>query len=267
MSEPQNLSTAAAQPLIELRDAIVATMQDASFVVLEKVNWRVMPGDFWVVGGPQRSGKSDLMLLAAAVLPPANGSCKLFGMETRSFSEADLGKRLRVGFVGESGQLFNRLTVAENVALPLCYHKNLTPAGAAAEVKAVLDLVELSPLADVTPANVPANWRRRAVLARALIMKPDLLLLDNPLGGLASRHLFWWLRFLNQLWHGHEFFGGRPMTVVATTDDFRPWRDLPRQFAILRDKKFVPLGTWRQVETADDPMVKELLSLHPEPTT
>ena len=57
-----------------------------------------------------------------------------------------------------------------------------------------------------------ANWRQRAALARALILKPEVLLLDNPLAGLGARHLQWWLRFLDQLWRGHEWFGGRPMT-------------------------------------------------------
>ena len=64
--------------------------------------------------------------------------------------------------------------------------------------------MELTPFADVTPANVAANWRQRAALARALIFKPELLLLDNPLAGLGARHRQWWLRFLDQLWRGHE---------------------------------------------------------------
>ena len=267
MSEPQNIPTAPAQPVLEMRAVTVSAMRDASFVVVDHVDWAVAAGDFWVVGGPQHSGKTDLMFVAAGVLPPAAGSCKLFGLETRSFSEAELPKRLRVGFVAEGGQLFNRMTVAENVALPLRYHKNLSFADAAPGVKALLELMELSPLADVTPAHVPANWRHRAALARALIMKPDLLLLDNPLNGLAPRHQSWWIHFLDQLGRGHEFFGGRPMTIAATADDFHPWRDARRQFAALHDRQFIPLGTWKQVESCDDPAVRELLGPALEPIT
>ena len=58
--------------------------------------------------------------------------------------------------------------------------------------------MEFSPLADLTPANIAANWRQRAALARALIFKPEVLLLDNPLAGLGTRHWQWWLRFLDQ---------------------------------------------------------------------
>ena len=139
MSEPQNIPTAPAQPVLEMRAVTVSAMRDASFVVVDHVDWTVAAGDFWVVGGPQHSGKTDLMFVAAGVLPPAAGSCKLFGLETRSFSEAELPKRLRVGFVAEGGQLFNRMTVAENVALPLRYHKNLSFADAAPGVKALLE--------------------------------------------------------------------------------------------------------------------------------
>jgi ABC-type transporter Mla maintaining outer membrane lipid asymmetry ATPase subunit MlaF len=252
-------------PAIAMRGVGVSAMRDASVIVLEDVNWTVARGEFWVVGGPQHSGKSDLTLLAAGLMPPADGRCEIFGRDPQTFGEAQLAERLRVGFVPEEGRLFSHLTLAENVALPLRYHKNLAPDAAAAEVKALLDLMELTPFADLTPANVAANWRRRAALARALILKPELLLLDNPLGGLASRHFFWWLRFLDQLWRGHEFLGGQPMTISATTDDFRPWRNLPHRFAVLRDGQFIPLGSWRDVEISDDPAVKELLALELEP--
>jgi ABC-type transporter Mla maintaining outer membrane lipid asymmetry ATPase subunit MlaF len=87
------------------------------------------------------------------------------------------------------------------------------------------------------------------------------LLLDNPLAGLGARHLQWWLRFLDQLSRGHEHFGSKPMTIVATADDLRPWQNARRKFALLRDKKFIPLGSWNEVETANDPVVKELLAV------
>ena len=141
----------------------------------------------------------------------------------------------------------------------------ISRSGAAArEVQSLLELMELTPLADVTPANVATNWRQRAALARALILKPEVLLLDNPLSGLGGRHLQWWLRLLDLLWHGHEWSGGRPMTMVVTTDDLSRlagWQNADRKFALLRDKKFIPLGSWRAVEAGNDPVVKELLAV------
>ena len=89
-------------------------------------------------------------MMTAGLMPPVKGSYKLFGMETQSFGEAELAERLRVGFVFEGGQLFNHLTIRENVALPLQYHHDLPFAAAAQEVQTLLDLMELTPLADVT---------------------------------------------------------------------------------------------------------------------
>jgi ABC-type transporter Mla maintaining outer membrane lipid asymmetry ATPase subunit MlaF len=246
--------------VLEMRDVTVGAMRDASFTILEGVNWSVAAGEFWVVAGPEHSGKSDLLMLAAGLMAPAAGSYKLFGTETKTFGEAELAERLRVGFVFFGGQLFGQLTIAENVALPLRYQKNLTEAEVARPVELLLELLELTPFADSTPANVPANWRQRAALARALILRPEVLLLDNPLGGLGVRHRQWLVPFLDRLWRGHEHFGGRPLTVVATTDDLRPWQNAPRKFAVLRDKKFIPLGGWNDVETAGDAVVKELLA-------
>lgn len=253
-------------PAIEMRSVSVTAMRDASFTVVEDVSWSVAAGEFWVIAGQEHSGKSDLLKLAAGLMPPAAGSYKLFGTDTKNLGEAELAERLRAGFIFQGGQLFNQLTIAENVALPLRYHKDLTPDEMAREVQALLDLMELAPLADVTPPNITANWRLRAALARALVLKPEILLLDNPLVGLGARHSHWWLRFLDHLSRGHGQFGGKPMTLVVTADDLRPWQNARRNFALLRDKKFIPLGAWNEVETANDPIVKELLAVQVETT-
>lgn len=255
MSEHQNL------PAIEMRGVKVAAMRDASLTVVEDVNWSVAAGEFWVIAGPEHSGKSDLLMLAAGLMPPAAGAYKLFGNDPINFGEAELAERLRVGFVFQGGQLFNPLTIAGNVALPLQYQTNITAGEAARVARGLLELLELAPLADLTPSDIAAGWRQRAALARALILQPEILLLDNPLAGLGARHSHWWLRFLGQLSRGHGQFGGRPMTVVVTADDLRPWQGARRKFALLRDKKFIPLGDWDEMAAAGDPVVKELLAM------
>jgi ABC-type transporter Mla maintaining outer membrane lipid asymmetry ATPase subunit MlaF len=258
MNENQNPAA------IEMRDVSVGAMRDTSFTVVEDANWTVAPGEFWVIAGQQHSGKSDFLMLTAGLMAPVKGSCQLFGRDTRTFGEAELAGRLRVGLVFAGGQLFNHLTIRENVALPLQYHRNLSAGGAAPEVQTLLELMELTPLADITPANVSGNWLQRAALARALALKPELLLLDNPLGRLDARHRQWWLRFLDRLWRGHEWLGGKPVTLVATTDDLSRlagWRDEARRFALLKDKRFTALGSWSRVEASNDPVVKELLAV------
>ena len=261
MSETQNI------PAIEMRGVSIAAMRDASFTVVEDVNWPVAAGEFWIVAGQEHSGKSDLLMLAAGLMMPAAGSFKLFGNDTKDFGETELAERLRVGFVFQGGQLFNQLTIAENAALPLQYQKNFTAAEAAPEAQALLELMELTPLADVTPANIAAYWRQRAALARALILQPEILLLDNPLAGLGARHLQWWLHFLDQLSRGHGQFGGKQITIIASADDLRHWQNTRRKFALLRDKRFIRLGGWSEVETSDDFVVKELLAVQLETAT
>jgi phospholipid/cholesterol/gamma-HCH transport system ATP-binding protein len=246
--------------VIEMREVTIGTMRDLSATVLEQVNWSVARGEFWVVAGQQHSGKSDFLMTTAGLMPPAGGCYQFFGSETQIFDETRIADRLRMGFIFEHAQLFHFLTIAENVALPLQYHKNLPRDVAIQAVQELLELTELKAIADVTPANLPRSWHRRAGLARALTLQPEILLLDNPLGGMDARHSHWWIRFLDQLWHGHKLFGEKPMTVIATTDDLRPWRHDDRRFALLKEEEFVPLGSWKDMASMNEPVVKELLS-------
>jgi len=248
-------------PAMEMHGVTVSTRGDVDTVVVENVNWTVAPGDFWIVGGLQGAGKSDFMLTAGGLAGPTQGTYRFFGEEMPIFEDHRLPERLRLGFVFDGGQLFNRLTVAENVALPLRYHHNLTRAQADSEARRMLELTGLEPLADSTPGAIGRNWRKRVGLARALMLKPEVLLLDNPLAGLDLRHGNWWLKFLGELSRGHEFCDGRPMTLVVTADDLRPWRQCAKQFAALKDKRFLVLGSWEQIGAAPDELVQELLGV------
>jgi putative ABC transport system ATP-binding protein len=251
-----------ASPLlpIEMTGVGIATISEPDFIVLKDVNWSVANGEFWVVGAPQHSGKTDFLMTTAGLIPPAEGRYKFYGNETRIFDEARLADRLRMGFVFENAELFHYLTVAENVTLPLRYHRNLTPEDAAKATGELLELTDLKPIADASPANLPRSWHKRANLARALTLQPDILLADNPLGALDARHSLWWLKFFDQLNHAHQWLGGKALTIVVTTDDFRPWRGAKRRFALLKEKNFVPLGSWNDVISSDEPLVKELLA-------
>lgn len=192
-------------------------------------------------------------------MPPAGGSYRFFGEEMPIFEEARLKERLRLGMVFETGQLFNHLTVAENVALPLRYHRNLTRAQAEPEVQKFLEGMELGPWADGTPGAIGRNWQKRVGLARALALEPEVLIVDSPLTGLDLRHARWWLSFLDQLSKGHTLLGGRPVTLVVTAADLQPWKGRARQFAILRNKRLSVLGSWEQTESASDELIQELL--------
>src|SRR5262249_26255862 len=151
---------------------------------------------------------------------------------------AGVKERLRLGVVFENGQLFNHLTIWENISLPLRYHENLSKADVFDEVQNMLKIMSLEPWAESTPGAISRNWQKRAGLARALILKPDLWRVDNPFVGLDLRQMSWWMSFRDDLSRGHSLRGGQPLTLVVTTADLRPWRGQPRRFATIRDKRF-----------------------------
>jgi len=253
-------ATISGPPALEMRDLALGAMRDQSVSVAEEINWTVNAGEFWVVAGPQRSGKSDFLMLTGGLMSPTRGRHRCFGAEMPIFEEERLAERLRLGLVFDGGQLFNHLTIAENVALPLRYHENLTPDEAEPRVQAMLELAELSRFADCAPPAIARNWQKRAGLARALMLGPDVLLLDNPLARLDPRHANWWLNFLGQLARGQTALRAQPMTLVATSESFRPWRDHASHFALLNDGKFIPIGNRAALEASADALVRELLA-------
>jgi ABC-type transporter Mla maintaining outer membrane lipid asymmetry ATPase subunit MlaF len=255
-----NAVSTSVEPVIRMDRVALASMQDQNSVVVEDVTWTVQPGDYWVVAGLQGSGKTDFLMLTGGLMGPVRGDYFFYGQEMPIFEDSRLHERLRLGLVFESAQLFNHLTVSENIALPLRYHKNLTAGDAVAPVQAMLDATELGQWADSTPGALGRNWQRRVGLARALMLKPEILLLDNPLAGLDFRHLTWWLSFLSDLCHGHPLVDNRPLTLVTTTADLRPWKGYGREFAILKNRRFIVLGSWGQLEAARDELVRELLT-------
>lgn len=251
------------QPVLDMRGVGVGAIRNPGMVVIEGIHWQVASGDYWVVGGLQGAGKSDFLWLAGGLTSPAGGAYSFFGEPMPIFEENRLRERLRLGLVFDGGQLFNHLTVSENVALPLRYHRNLSKEEAQTEVGRMLELTGLTPWTDSTPGAISRNWQKRVGLARALMLRPEVLLLDNPLGGLDLRHRGWWLDFLDQLSRGHSWLEGRPVTLIATADDLRPWRTRAGQFAVLKNKRFNVLGGREQLETASQELLQELLAVGP----
>jgi putative ABC transport system ATP-binding protein len=248
-------------PAIEMRGVAVSSFPDLNRVSVEDVNWIVAPGEFWVIGGLRGSGKGDLLALAGGLMAPASGEFFSFGNPMPIFEGEMLSERLRVGYVFEDGKLLNNLTVSENVALPLRYHRNFPETEMETTVQQLLEATGLAEWADTTPGAITLNWRKRAGLARTLVLKPDVLLLDNPLSGLDFRQRAWWLAFLGELSKGHALMNGKPLTLVVTTDDFRPWRNIARQFAIVEKNRFAVLGDWKRLEAAAGELMKELTAV------
>jgi ABC-type transporter Mla maintaining outer membrane lipid asymmetry ATPase subunit MlaF len=251
------------EPVISMRGVAVGAMRDQSTIVAEDINWSVAPGDYWVVAGLQGSGKSDFLMMTGGLVGPSAGEYLLFGERMPIFEETRLPVRLRMGLAFETGQLFNHLTVEGNIALPLRYHRDLSKADAHEEVQQILEALELGQWADSTPGAIGRNWQKRVGLARALVLKPELMLVDSPLTGLDLRHTNWWLGFLGQLAKGHNLLEGRPVTLVVTTAELRPWKGRARQFAVLKDKRLSVLGSWEQASSANEDLLHEIMAAAP----
>jgi phospholipid/cholesterol/gamma-HCH transport system ATP-binding protein len=255
----ENPSQPANAPVIEMLGVCVASQAFPDKAVVEDINWTVRAGEYWVIGGMHGSGKTDLLATAAGLLPPFGGSYHLFGHEMPIFEEPLLHERLRLGLVFESGQLLHNLTIRENVTLPLRYHR---PDSSPKEITDMLELTGLNEIADSLPPTLGRSWHKRAGLARALVMRPEVLLVDDPLTGLDPRHTWWWIEFLRGLSTGHDCMKQRPLTLIVTTEDLRPWRDFGAHFAILQDRRFTPLGRHDNIAGQPQPLVRELLLEH-----
>jgi ABC-type transporter Mla maintaining outer membrane lipid asymmetry ATPase subunit MlaF len=250
-------------PAIELIDADVTGAElRASTVVVANVNWSVNKGDYWVVGGLPGAGKTDLLATAAGLQRPGKGTHLLFGHDLSRMEEgAQLKLRLRIGIIFQNGgRLFHQLSILENLALPLCYHENMPLEEAHDRVSTILKLVELGGMERRRPGLLTRNLHQRVALARALMLSPEVLLIDNPLGGIDPRQAYWWLDFLPRLAAGVPEFLHRKISLVVTTDDFRPWRAQGMQFALVHEKKWSIIGGRVELEAAVDPAVRDVLA-------
>jgi ABC-type transporter Mla maintaining outer membrane lipid asymmetry ATPase subunit MlaF len=238
--------------ILEMQDVDISMRTHPRVIRVAGVDWKVAAGEYWVVGGPPESGKTELLSTSAGLHRPARGTVRLFGESLGELAEPDLLKqRARIGFVFDSGgRIFSDMTVAENIALPLRYHHNHSTAKALEVVHALLQLTEMGDIGSENPQRLGAATHLRLDLARALAMKPEILFLDEPLVGLDWRHRQWWLDFLQRLTAGIPFMDGKKAAVVVTTNDFTPWRGRPVRYALIRDKRWQTLG-----EVADPPNV------------
>ncbi len=170
------------EPVIEVRD-LVKRFGDQT--VLNEVNLEIYPGETVVVMGCSGCGKSTLLRHMIGSLIPDAGYVKLFGQNLADLNEDGLNElRKKFGILFQSGALFNSMTLAENVALPLQEHTVLDRNIIAIQVKIKLELVGLREHASKYPAQISGGMKKRAGLARALSLDPKILFYDEPSAGL-----------------------------------------------------------------------------------
>ncbi len=153
--------------------------------VLDGVNLDVHRGQTVVIMGGSGCGKSTLLRLMIGSLTPDDGSVELLGGDITIMREGDLNAvRKKIGILFQSGALFNSMTLRQNVALPLAEHTNLDANTIDIIVKIKLEMVGLRVDADKFPAQISGGMKKRAGLARALALDPQILFYDEPSAGL-----------------------------------------------------------------------------------
>lgn len=153
--------------------------------VLDGINLDIRRGETMVVMGGSGCGKSTLLKLLTGSHEPTGGTISVFGQTLEGLDEQGLNTiRRRVGVLFQSGALFNSMSIADNVALPLREHTSLDEAIIDIQVKIKLELVGLREHAEKLPAQISGGMKKRAGLARALALDPEVLYYDEPSAGL-----------------------------------------------------------------------------------
>ncbi|MET4432556.1 ATP-binding cassette domain-containing protein [Mycolicibacterium sp. 624] len=171
--------------MIELTDLTkIYGHGDERTVVLDRINFRVDAGEILAVVGPSGAGKSTLAQCVNLLTAPTSGSVVVNGDDLTTLSSRELRvARRRIGTVFQSSGLFERRTAAENVALPLEY-LGVTPVETRARVAELLDRVGLTERANHYPFQLSGGQRQRVGVARALALRPSVLLSDEATAGL-----------------------------------------------------------------------------------
>ncbi len=170
------------EPVIRVVDLV---KRFGDHTVLSGVNLEVYPGETMVVMGGSGCGKSTLLRHMIGSMEPHEGRVELFGQDLAAIGDQQLDDlRKRFGILFQSGALFNSMTVGENVALPLKEHTNLDADTIEIIVRIKLELVGLRYAVDLMPSEISGGMKKRAGLARAIALDPEVLFYDEPSAGL-----------------------------------------------------------------------------------
>ena len=173
---------------------------DVETTALNNVNLEVAPGEFIAVMGPSGCGKSTLLNVLGMLDTPNSGTYRFLGQDVSNRSEKELAsvRKQHIGFIFQSFNLIDELSVAENVMLPLLYQKS-PPAEREQRVREVLERVNIAHRADHRPQQLSGGQQQRVAVARAVVTSPELILADEPTGNLDTVNGEEVLDLLNQL--------------------------------------------------------------------
>jgi phospholipid/cholesterol/gamma-HCH transport system ATP-binding protein len=220
--------------------------------VLRNVDLDLYRGENLVVLGRSGTGKSVLIKLIAGLLQPDTGSIEVLGNSVNGLDDHELMKlRLRIGFSFQNSALYDSMTVRENLEFPLIRNKrNLTRAEINKEVEDVLEGVGLSQAINQMPSELSGGQRKRIGIARTLILRPDIMMYDEPTAGLDPITCLDINSLINEVQERYK------TSSIIITHDLACARSVGDRIVMLLDGKFERQGSFKEIFETNDARVK-----------
>jgi phospholipid/cholesterol/gamma-HCH transport system ATP-binding protein len=218
--------------------------------VLKGVDFDVRPGEIFVIMGPSGSGKSVLLKHLIGLEAPDAGEILINGESVQS---PEIAAKYRMALVFQSGALLNSLTVGENVGLYLTEHRLKSPEEIERIVAEKLEAVGLKDATEKMPGELSGGMKKRAAIARALVIEPQLILYDEPTSELDP---------LSSVVIGEEILDLKEqihVTSLVVSHDRDLAFGVADRIAILNEGRIVTIGTPDEVKRFKDPLVQRFL--------
>ncbi len=226
--------------------------------VLRGVNLEIPKGKITFIMGQSGTGKSVLLKHIIGLLTPDRGSILIEGRDITKMSEKELMTlRKRFGMLFQEGALFDSLTVGENVAFPLREHTKLSEKEIQARVEARLAQVGLLEAIDKMPAELSGGMKKRAALARALALDPEILLVDEPTTGLDPLMQESIAKLLKETQERHN------LTCVVISHDVLVAFAIADKIAFLHRGVVIEEGPPEKIKKSENPFVRSFITALP----